>query len=158
MKLIRAMVVAATITLAPPAFSQTKPPSTDMQIFVQKVKADKKLIVATAMRLSEPEAKGFWPLYDAYQKDLDAVTKRLMSTIAAYAEAYKKGAVSNETAKRLIEDAIAVEEAEVHLKRTYLPKLEKVLPAAKVARYIQLENKVRAAVRFELAEAIPLVE
>lgn len=144
--------------MALPAAAQTKSPSTDMQIFVQKVKADKKLIVATAMRLSDTEAKGFWPLYDAYQRDLDAISKRLVSTISAYADAYKKGAVPNETANKLIEDSLAVEEAEIRLKRTYLPKLAKVLPAAKVARYIQIENKVRAGVRFELAEAIPLVE
>jgi len=158
LKFIRAGLIAASMALALPAFAQNKPLSNDMQTFVQRVKADKKLIVATAMRLTDAEAKGFWPLYDAYQKDLDAISKRLMKTITAYAEAYKKGPVPNETAKKLIEDSIAVEEAEVHLKRTYLPKLEKVLPAAKVARYIQLENKVRAGVRFELAEAIPLVE
>ena len=39
-----------------------------------------------------------------------------------------------------------------------MPKLEKALPAAKVARYVQIENKIRAAVRYELADAIPLVQ
>jgi hypothetical protein len=32
-----------------------------------------------------------------------------------------------------------------------------VLPAAKVARYYQIENKIRAAVKYDLAGGIPLV-
>jgi hypothetical protein len=54
-------------------------------------------------------------------------------------------------------DALDVEEAEVKLKQSYAGKLEQVLPATKVARYIQIENKIRAAVRSELAQRIPLV-
>lgn len=39
-----------------------------------------------------------------------------------------------------------------------LPRILAVLPAAKAARYVQIENKIRAIVRYELAEGIPLVE
>jgi len=66
--------------------------------------------------------------------------------------------VPNETAKKLLDDALAVEEAEVTLKRSYVPKLEAVLSAAKVARYIQIETKIRGLVRYELADKIPLVK
>lgn len=55
-------------------------------------------------------------------------------------------------------DALAIQEAEVALNRSYAGKLATVLPAAKVARYIQIENKIRALVRFELADQIPLVK
>jgi hypothetical protein len=37
-----------------------------------------------------------------------------------------------------------------------VPKLAKVLPGRKVARYMQLENKVRALVRYEIAGEVPL--
>ncbi|MEP6604804.1 MAG: hypothetical protein ABJA60_01650 [Nitrosospira sp.] len=62
------------------------------------------------------------------------------------------------TANKLVEEALAVEMAEVKLKQSYVPKLSKALPGAKVARYLQIENKIRAIVRFELASDIPLVE
>jgi hypothetical protein len=32
-----------------------------------------------------------------------------------------------------------------------------VLPAIKVARYLQMENKIRAAIKFDLAANIPLM-
>jgi hypothetical protein len=53
---------------------------------------------------------------------------------------------------------LAVEEAELKLKRAYVPRLEKVVPGTKVARYMQIENKIRAIVKYELAAQIPLVE
>jgi hypothetical protein len=88
---------------------------------------------------------------------LDGVT-RLGAAIRNYASAYNKGQVSDEAAKKLINEAIAIEDAEVKLKRSYVPKLEKVLPGIKVARCIQIENKIRAVVRHDLAAQIPLAQ
>ena len=51
-----------------PALSQDKP-ADNMQILLEKVKADKKLLVAANMELTESEAKGFWPVYEGYQKN-----------------------------------------------------------------------------------------
>jgi hypothetical protein len=155
MKLVQAIVVAFSMLLALPAAAQT---ASDMKILADKVKADKKLVVAANMQLTEEEAKGFWPVYDSYQKDLAGINKRLGGAIKNYADAYNKGPVSDETAKKLLNQALAVEEAELKLKRSYVPKLEKVLPGMKVARYIQIENKIRAIIRYELAAQIPLVE
>ena len=155
MKLARIVFLAIATSLALPAVAQTE---SDMQILAQKVKADKKLVVAANMQLTEEEAKGFWPVYEAYQKELEGINKRLLGTIKRYAEAYNKGPVSDETAKKLINEAIAIEEAEVKLKRSYVPKLEKVVPGMKVARYLQIENKIRAIGKYELAAQIPLVQ
>ena len=156
MKSLPIFVLAATAMIATPVMAQ-EAANTNMEIFMQKVKADKKLLVATNMELTDAEAKGFWPVYDAYQKDLEQVNMRLGKVIKEYADAYNKGPVPNDTAKKLLNDALAVEEAELKLKRSYAEKMEKVLTATKVARYIQIENKVRAAVRFGLAATIPLV-
>jgi hypothetical protein len=160
MKSVVRAIMAGMILCAVPAFAQTAGTAdTNMEIFMQKIKADKKLLVASNMGLTDAEGKDFWPLYDAYQKDLQQVNERLGKTINAYAEAYNegKGSVSNDTAKKLLAEAISVEEQEVKLKRTYSDKIGKVLPAAKTARYIQIENKIRAVIKFQLAQQIPLV-
>jgi hypothetical protein len=155
--LLRIVLIALVAALAAPAAAQDKGTS-NMEILRQKVKADKKLVVALNMGITEAEGKAFWPIYDAYQKDLEQINERLAKTIVAYAEAYNKGPVPNETAKKLLNETLAIEEAEVALKRSYASKIEKALPEAKVARYIQIENKIRALVRYELAEKIPLVK
>ena len=131
----------------------------NMEILKEKVKADKKLLVASNMNLTDAEAKNFWPLYDGYQKELEQINQRLITTVKSYADAFNagKGEISNDTAKKLMADALGVEESEVKLRQSYAAKLGKVLPATKVARYLQIESKIRAIVRFELAAQIPLV-
>ena len=130
----------------------------NMDILREKLGADKKLLVANNMNLTDTEAKKFWPIYDAYQNDLHKINERMAKVINNYALAYNKGAVLNATAKQLLDESIAIELAEVKLKQSYIPKLSKALPAAKVARYIQIENKIRAIVRYVLADGIPLVQ
>jgi hypothetical protein len=143
--------------LASPAMPQTSG-TTNMEILRQKVKADKKLVIAENLQLTDAEGKTFWPVYDAYQKDLQSINQRLAAAITAYADAYNKGPVADDVAKKLLTEAVAIEEAETKLKATYVPKILAVLPAAKAARYVQIENKIRAVLRYELAAGIPLVQ
>jgi hypothetical protein len=53
---------------------------------------------------------------------------------------------------------VAIEQSDGGLQASYVSKLSKVLPPKKVARYLQIENKIRAAVKYDLAAEIPLVE
>ncbi|MCO6427340.1 hypothetical protein [Nitrosomonas communis] len=150
------LICAAVLTL--PTYAGEDSVVSNMEILREKIAADKKLVVASNMNLTEEEAKAFWPVYDTYQKELYQINQRLAKVIDDYATAFNKGAVLNETATRLIDEVIAIEMAEANLKRTYVPKLSAVLPGAKVARYLQIESKIRAIVRYELADAIPLVQ
>jgi hypothetical protein len=155
-KLITA-VILCVVALAIPAFAQDKPVDTNMQILLDKVKADKKLVVAANMELSEAEAKAFWPIYEVYQKELQAINERTGKTILAYADAYNKKAMTDDLAKQLTKEALAIDQDELTLRKSSAAKLNGVLPAMKVARYIQIENKIRAALRYDLAAGIPLV-
>ena len=150
--------VAATMLLAGPAVLAQDQPADNRQILVDKVKADKKLLVAANMELSEQEAAAFWPVYESYQKEISTLNGRIEAAIKTYADAYNQGSVPDETAKKLLNEVLDIDADEVDLRKSYVSKFEKVLPAAKVARYYQIESKIRSAVRAELAEAIPLVE
>ncbi len=77
MKIIKVVILFVAALTAAPTFAQDKTADTNMQILLEKVKADKKLVVAANMDLTEAEGKGFWPIYDAYQKDLQAINERL---------------------------------------------------------------------------------
>jgi hypothetical protein len=153
---IAVIILAGLIGYAVPAVAQEMSDA-NMEILKQKLKADKKLLVAGNMELSDADAKKFWPIYDAYQKDLEQVNHKLGQTIKEYAEAFNKGPIPDDKAKKLLNDALSVEEQETKLKRSYAEKLEKVLPFSKVARYIQMETKIRSLIRMELAQQIPLV-
>jgi hypothetical protein len=142
-----------------PVFAQDQTSAdTNMQILRDKVKADKKLVVAANMELTDAEGKGFWPVYEAYQKDLQALNERLKKAILSYADAYNNRTLTDERAKQLADEAIAIDEREIQMRKACTAKLAPILPGKKAARYLQIENKIRAALRYELAGAIPLVE
>jgi hypothetical protein len=156
--MIRLVVACALAAgLAATAMAQDKG-TTNMEILRQKIKADKKLVVAANLNLTDAEGKAFWPVYDAYQKDLQQTNQRMAAAIVAYADAYNKGPVTNEVAKKLLDEVLAIEDAEAKQKSAAVPKILAALPAMKAARYIQIENKIRAVIRYELAANIPLVE
>jgi len=158
----RSIVLLVVALAVVPAFSQTKPANatsdTNMQILRDKVKADKKLVVAANMQLTETEAKAFWPLYEEYQKELQKINEQLTKTVKEYAAEYNANTLTNEKAAKLIDQSIAVEESETKLKRAFVPKLNKVLNGVKAARYMQIENKIRAVLKYELAAEVPLMQ
>jgi hypothetical protein len=145
------MVMGCVFTVA----AQEKP-ADNMQIVLEKVRADKKLLVAENMQLTEAEAKAFWPVYDQYQDELILLRKRTVKLIKDYADSYEK--MNNETAKKLMDEYITIETLGPKLRQAYLPKFRKVLPEVKVVRYYQIENKIQAALFYELAANIPLMK
>src|ERR1044072_503975 len=155
MKLMKVMIFCIVALTATSVFAQDS--NSNMQILLEKVKADKKVVVAANMTLTESEAKAFWPIYDAYQKDLQAINERLGKTILAYADAYNNKSLTDAQAKQLTQEALAIDQDEITLRKTYAKRLEGVIPGMKVARYLQIEHKIRAAIRMDLAAGIPLV-
>jgi len=145
------MVMVCVFTVA----AQEKP-ADNMQIVLEKVRADKKLLVAENMELTEAEGKAFWPVYNQYQDELFLLRTRTVKLINDFADAYEK--MTNETAKKLMDEYITIETLGPKLRQAYLPKFRKVLPEIKVVRYYQIENKIQAALFYELAKSIPLAK
>ena len=140
---------------AMPAASQENP-SNNMQIVIEKIRADKKLFVAANMQMTEAEAKSFWPLYKQYQDELFLLRTRTVQLIKDYADAYET--MTNNTAKKLLNEYVAIESLGPKLRQAYLPKFRNVLPEVKVVRYYQIENKINAVLMYELAGNIPLMK
>lgn len=151
----RVLVVCVCALGMTPAMAQQKP-ADNMQILREKLKADKKLVVSEYMGLTEAEAPKFWPVYDAYQKELDQINVRLRKLIETYAGYYNSNTLTDEKAKALTDEALAVEAAETNLKKSYVTKLGTVLPGIKIARFVQLESKIRAVIKFEIAANVPM--
>jgi hypothetical protein len=145
------------------SLAQTKPaegdkPASNLEIIHEKLKADKKLIVAQYMQLTESEAKKFWPVYEEYQKDLQRNNERLGKLLGSYAADYKNNSLTDEKAKNLLDEWIAIEQDEGKRRSTFAPKVLQALPVKKAARYLQIENEYRTLLRYDLAATVPLVQ
>jgi hypothetical protein len=99
----------ATFVLVVPAWTQDKP-ANNLEIIHEKLKADKKLIVAKYMELTESEAKSFWPVYEDYQQDLQKINERLLNLLQSYAAEYRNKSLTDEKAKKLLDEWIALEQ------------------------------------------------
>ena len=156
----KTLVLALTLTLflvgvTMPALAEEKP-ADNMQLVKEKMKADKKLLVAENMQLTEKEDKAFWPVYDSYQKDLGKLNDRLLKLINEYAQTYET--MTDQAAQNLTTKYLALESERVKMIQSYVQKITKAVGSKKAARYLQLENKINAVLRFELAANIPLVK
>jgi hypothetical protein len=150
-----ASLFAALLVLGGASSASAQQDPANMKIVAEKIRADKKLLVASNMGLTEAEGAKFWPVYDAYQADLQKLTQRTVTLIKDYAGSYK--AMTDDVAGKLLNEMVAIEKDRAALMASYQPKFAGAIPTMKVARYYQIENKVRAVVQYELADAIPLI-
>ena len=148
-----AAVLLATL-VAVPAIAQDRP-ADNAQMVREKLQADKKLAVAQGLALTQAESTAFWPVYNNYQADQARVMDRLLKVIGDYAGTYQS--MTDTTARRLLESTIAIYRDRQAQMESYLPKFRAVLPERKVARYYQIEQKIRAMLDYELASQIPLI-
>jgi hypothetical protein len=77
--------------------------------------------------------------------------------LKAYGDAWNTKSIDNTKVKNLTADLLAIQKNEVKMVESYVTKLNKVLPAPKIAPYLRLENKIRSILKFEAAGEIPLM-
>jgi hypothetical protein len=117
---------------------------------------DRRRLVADYLPLTPTEASLFWPVYELFMKETAQLVDRRQAIVARLGENYDE--MTGEVAMELTTETIEYQEARLKLLKTFLPKYEKVLPPKKLARYYQIESRIRAAVDVEIAKRIPLIK
>jgi hypothetical protein len=115
-------------------------------------------IIKDEMRFTEEEAAAFWPAYDDYQSDLTEVRNRYADLLTTYSDAYRAGTVSEAFAEQMVDDFLDIQEDLIMIKKKHLDAFRKALPARKVTRFYQLENKIDAGLEAQLALVVPLID
>jgi len=131
------------------------PELTDMETLRKSLNSDKKALVESVLSLTPAEAKKFWPVYDAYQRSLDASDRE--RTVVLEGLIARDRPASDLYAKSLAVQTIAADEAEIKARRTMHNRVMRALPAKKAARYLQLESKARALQMYDIAVSFPLI-
>jgi len=137
--------------IAAPASAQT---ATDIALTRAQIQTERQAIIADAMKLTEDESLVFWPAYRDYRVDMARLGDRLVKVITEFAAADAN--LTDEQATRLLDEYLDIKAKDISVKKKYVGVFRKLLPAPKVTRFFQLENKLDAVVNFELAATIPL--
>lgn len=156
-------VVLATATLGGATLVQAAPPASQgaaseatNEVLLSTLRANRKAFVAVNLQLTDAQAKEFWPLYDRYAQEIGAIGDRVAGLVQEYEKSYAD--LSNEKALELITGYLDAEAERAKVRRGYLDQFAKILPGRTVARFFQLENKIDAVLRYDLARTIPVVE
>jgi hypothetical protein len=137
------------------ALAQTVDNWTLVQQLQADLKADRQLVVAANLPLTEGEAKIFWPVYKEYRAEVEKIGDRVAKLIVAYAANYQT--MDATKAEAFFNESMAIDREKVAVREKFVPRVRKVLPPMKAARFFQIENKIDAIISVTLASEIPLV-
>ncbi len=151
----RILLLAAWLAFGalPPAAGATPPE--EIELLLGTIRANREALIEVNLGLDPEERARFQPVYESYQKEIGGVQERVFGVLEEYVGSFDT--LSDDQAKSLIERFLAAEEDRARIRHAYLPKFEAVLPGRKVARFYQIENKMDAVLRYELAARIPVV-
>ena len=116
----------------------------------------KKLIIMENMHFTKDEGAFFWPIYQNLQEELFQLNQKAAKLIVAYAAAYQT--LTDEQAAKIVKEYFDIQKSRTNILDNYMKKLGVKLSAKKVFRYLQVENKLDAIARYELAKGIPLAQ
>ena len=118
------------------------------------IQVRRQALVTAAMDLQASEADIFWPLYREYRIAMAKVNDRFSKLVVTYLDQYDE--LTDAEAARIMDEYLGIERARTGVKAKYMPRFREKLPARKVARFFQVDNKLDAVLNAELASVIPL--
>lgn len=126
----------------------------DEQIILSQIMTEKHQIVLKTLALDDAQVQAFTPIYDKYQVERKKLFDRAADLLDLYASNYES--MTDDAARKILQDWFSLQDDEVALTRRYAKQIEKVLPPAKVIRFVQIENKLDTLLRLKAVANIPL--
>jgi len=156
-------LLCVLVTAVAPCMAQDKPVTNLINPTVQdtiatiraRIQADRQVLVAANMGLTEDEGKAFWPVYREYRADVQKLGDRTANLIVEFGEKYDT--LTDEQASHMLQESLEIRMKEASLKIEWSKKFSKVLSHKKVARFFQIENKLDLLVMLDVSTHIPLV-
>ena len=171
MKVLRWILAAAFIATFFPVlnvFAQSKAAQsaasdsqeTNIRAYVELLRSDvktkKTAILAETMQFTDEQATKFWPIYRAYDVELQTLNDQKLAGIKEYAKNY--GSMTDEKAYELAGLALDLENKRNDLKKKYVGIVREQLGGIVAARFLQVENQMLMIVDLQIASLLPIVE
>jgi hypothetical protein len=146
--------LAACAALGAPYAVKAQSTHDEQQQLIAQIQTDKHAIVLRTLALDDAQVQAFTPIYDKYQFERKQLFDRAAALLDLYASNYES--MTDDAAKKILKDWFSLQGDEVALTRKYAKQFEKVLPPAKVVRFVQIENKLDTLLKLKAVANIPL--
>ena len=141
----------------PALYGQAQPGKQgQIELSRQIIQMRRQEIVSQMMALTEKESGPFWQLFKDWRGKQTGLGDRKVTLINQLGENFVD--LTDDKAKTMLDEWMKIQDDELRLKKEYLKEFRKILPERKVARFFQLESKMDAAVAYDLAGRVLMVE
>jgi hypothetical protein len=103
-----------------------------------EIEALKVAFITKRLNLSPDEARVFWPVYNQYQNEIQALRKKNRIELKDAKENFES--LSDKDIEKLIDNEIVFKQNELDLLKKYQPQLKKTLSIRKVALLYKAEE------------------
>lgn len=121
-----------------------------------EIQADRQAIVASNLKLTDAQAKAFWPVYREYRNEVQRVNDQLVNLVEEYGKQYET--LNDQQAADIMKRYVNYQKELAAVKAKYAPRFASVLPQTTVLRFYQIENKLDTIVMMSVAAQIPLAK
>jgi hypothetical protein len=128
----------------------------DVQQLIAQVQSDKAAVVLSSLQLTDAETRAFTPIYDEYQAERKTLAERRINTLNKFAANY--GSMTDKAAEDILKEWFKIKEDDVDLVKKFARRFERVLPATKVLRFVQVENKLDNVIELQATRVVPLAK
>ncbi|MEY4684484.1 MAG: hypothetical protein RLZ25_943 [Pseudomonadota bacterium] len=113
-------------------------------------------LVEQSMKVDPAKANKFWPLYDKYQKELDHFRKARLELLSSMGENYDN--MSESDASLILEQRLKIERGRMELLERTIKEMSLILSKRELARFLQIELKIKAFIDAGIEEEIPILQ
>ncbi|MCE3285117.1 MAG: hypothetical protein K0R70_1373 [Steroidobacteraceae bacterium] len=149
-----ALGMAACAALGAPYAARAQSTHDEQQQLIAQIQTDKHAIVLNTLELDDEQVQAFTPIYDQYQVERKKLFDRAADLLELYASSYES--MTDDGARKILKEWLSLQDAEVALTRKWAKQFERVLPPAKVLRFVQIENKLDTLLQLKAVANIPL--
>lgn len=153
---MKKILLACTLLFASTAVAQD---SLDQWIKMLKedLRAQKKEVVTQEMKTFTPEeAKRFWPIYDAYNAELEKFVDARLAVIKAYIDDYDT--LTDAQATELLNRRFNIKKQREALDEKYRKQFETALSPKRLVRFYQIEHQLQLLIELQATSSLPLAK
>ena len=133
---------------------------TNIQAYIsllrQDVKKGKVAVLTEMMELTPDEASKFWPVYNAYDKELTRLGDERLAVIGVYAENYST--MTDQKIGEIARKVLDLEARRTELKKRYFDRFSQAVSPRTAGRFLQIENQLLMIIDLQVASSLPIVE
>ena len=128
----------------------------NIEVLRSLAETERKATVAENMSFTSEEAKKFWAVYNEYREEARKVGDMRVKVIRDLAAEFET--LDDARAEELLREVLDFQADRVKLRKSYVKKFNKAIPAKKTVRFFQIDSKLDTIIDFALASEIPLID